>query len=153
VADGGLIDLDAVVSPDVRVKFDDVEYRLPGDAPSETLLRIQVISEQLGKAVGDTDVDKLLALREELSETLEELFSIKQDIEPGTINLSEKQIGELLTALFEHYYSEAEEAVEGGERPTPPTTRKPKSGQRSRASSRRAKRPATASQSSTSSPT
>jgi hypothetical protein len=145
-----LVDLDAVVSPDIRVKFDDTTYRLPGDAPSETLLRIQLISEQLSQAVTDTDVDKLLQLREELSEQIEALFSIRQDVDPGSIQLSEKQIEELLSQLFKHYFGVdvgGEEDGEGGDRPTS-TPQRPRSGRRSAKSSARK-----ASRSSTLSPT
>lgn len=130
---GELVDLDAVVAPDIRVKFDDTTYRLPGDAPSETLLRIQLVSEQLQQAVGDTDVDKLLLLREELSEQIEALFSIRQEIEPGSIQLSERQIGELLAHLFKHYFDIEDAGEEGGERPTstPPRQRSAKRSPRS----------------------
>lgn len=148
-----LIDLDAVMQPDLRVRLGGVDYRLPGDAPSEVLLRISVLADELAKqsTSANFDPEQLLGVRTELGEAVEELFRIRQP-ELDSLSLSDTQIAQLMEALFAHYFPKDEE---GGDRPTPARTPpKPRSSRPSaRSSTASGGRKRTQSRSSTSSPT
>lgn len=112
----GIIDLDSVLKPDIKVKLDGQEYKLPGDPPTEVLLSIVLFSEEMEKAVGEEDTDRMLEIRGELTDRIEDLFSMRQDIPEGFGGtLVDAQISELVSKLFAHYYPGAG----GGERPTP----------------------------------
>ena len=120
-------DLDKVVSANIHVQLDGVKHALPGDSPSELLLRITLLSEQLEEAVQAQDADRMLEIREEISDNVEELFRLRNPLlEEGSINLSDIQVGELVSKLFAHYYGaaiedarrEAEEEAAAA-RPTP----------------------------------
>lgn len=119
-----IADLDQVVAPDIRVVLNGEKHRLPGDAPSELLLRVTLLSEKLEEAVEAKDAPRMLEIREEISESVEELFLLRNPQLPeGSINLSDSQVGELVSKLFQHYYGKAVEdaAREEAERPTEPT--------------------------------
>lgn len=120
-----IADLDKVVASDIHVKFADKKWKLPGDAPSELLLRITLLTEELEQAIEARNAEDMLALREEISENVEELFRLRNPSLPeGTIRMSDGQVGELVAKLFAHYYGAAiedaasEEDNEGGDRPT-----------------------------------
>lgn len=131
----GFIDLDAVLAPDIKVKLNDAEWKLPGDAPTELLLGIILLSEQAQKAIEDDDTEKMLDLRAEISDRVEELFAMRQEVPEGFgASLADAQIGELVQKLFAHYYADDEDDPEaGGGRPTgasepastPPRSRRP----------------------------
>jgi hypothetical protein len=131
-----IADLDTVVSPNIYVQLDGAKHPLPGDAPSELLLRVTLLSEDLEGAVEAKDPERMLELREEISESVEELFRLRNPaLEAGTINLSDGQVGELVAKLFKHYYGKAvedAEVEEGGERPTEPEAEAPETPQRPR---------------------
>lgn len=142
-------DLDAVVAEDLRVKLGGQTWRLPGDPPSELLLRIIHLQQQLGKAANEAQnqptnatedeqaemTETLLAIREQIAEQLGELFAMRnQDFEPGTLQMSDAQVVSLVNFLFEQYNADEE----GGDRPTP-TPPKPRSAQPSRRNSGRSK--------------
>jgi hypothetical protein len=112
----GIIDLDAVLQPDIKVKLDDHEYRLPGDPPAEILLTIVVLSESLEEAIGAEDSDKVLDLRRELTDAVTDLFSMRQEVDDNFgSTLVDAQIQELVSKLFAHYYGLDQE---DGDRPT-----------------------------------
>ncbi len=150
----GIIDLDSVLKPDIKVKLDGEEYKLPGDPPTEVLLSIVVLSEEMEKAVEADDSDRMLEIRGELTDRVEDLFSMRQsDIPEGFgSTLVDAQISELVNKLFAHYYP----GMGGGERPTSPeaeeesaeepapseTPPRPRRQPRSRARSPRAKKTA-----------
>lgn len=118
-----IADLDVVVASDIYVVLGGKKRPLPGDAPSELLLRVTLLSEQLEDAVQDKDPERMLELREEISENVEELFRLRNPTLPdGSINLSDGQVGELVAKLFKHYYGKAIEDAEaeeaGSTRPT-----------------------------------
>jgi hypothetical protein len=152
----GIIDLDAVLKPDIKVKLDGTEWRLPGDPPTEILLNIVVLSEEMEKAVDADDSDRMLEIRRELTDAVEDLFSMRQEIPEGFgAGLVDAQISELVSKLFAHYYPGM-----GGDRPTPepaaeepPETARPRSSERSPKSSARARPRKRASASSKSSTT
>jgi hypothetical protein len=149
------IDLDAVVSPDIRVALNGTRYRLPGDAPSETMLHMLMLFQQFEEIDPTQDPQKLVDLREELAEEVENLFRIRQpDLPEGSITLSDPQLGELLAKLFSHYYPNLE-GEEEEERPTSAssTPQRQRSGRRSPRSSTARSRTKSESASSTSSPT
>lgn len=147
-----LIDLDAVVAPDLRVKLNGTVYRLPGDAPTEQLLRLQVLANRLDRESDGKNPEELLEMREELSAEIADLFRIREpDLDDEGLDLSDAQAVELMRRLFEAYYPGGDgEDEEGGARPTPARTRpKRKSAPRSRASSgSRARKPSASSTSS-----
>jgi hypothetical protein len=151
-AAGDFIDLDKVVATPIPVKVGSETYKLPGDAPSELLLRIIVLVDEVEKAgrgeglegdtpeeIAEAGIHVMLAKRQDLNAAIEELFSIEQEIDEGEIELSDPQIAALVQALFSRYYPGTGE--EGGARPTGEnsTPPKPKSAQRSRRNSRGAK--------------
>lgn len=158
-----IADLDKVVAPDIYVILEGKKRALPGDAPTEILLRVTLLNEDLEAATEAKDGDRMLELREEISGQIEELFALRDPQLPeGSLHLSDAQVGELTSKLFLHYYGgavedaqrEAEE--EGGARPTepeaeepptPPTTPPSRSGSRSRARSGRKRRAPAASRS------
>lgn len=118
----GIIDLDAVLQPDIKVKLDGHEYRLPGDPPAEILLTIVVLSESLEAAIGDEDSDKVLDLRRELTDAVTDLFSMRQEVDENFgSTLVDAQIQELVSKLFAHYYGldQATGPEADGDRPTP----------------------------------
>ncbi|HXS25887.1 MAG TPA: hypothetical protein VN719_16750 [Gemmatimonadales bacterium] len=134
----GLIDLDAVLAPDIRVKLGGETYRLPGDAPTETLLSIVQLTEEMDKAVKATDETRILELRAEMAERVEDLFALRQDIPEGFgAAIPEVQTVELVRRLFQHYYGDGE----GGDRPTTPTPASSRNGARSRPRSGRTAKP------------
>lgn len=153
MADDTFIDLDAVVSPDIRVTLNEIRYRLPGDAPSETMLHLLILFQGFETIDPEKDPQKLVDLREELADEVEALFRIRQpDLESGAITLSDPQLGELLSGLFKHYYPNADTEEENPTSPsaTPPRRR---SAQRSRRTTPAKPSTKQESASSTSSPT
>lgn len=130
-----LIDLDAVISEPVVVKLKGEEHMLPGDAPTEDLLRLSVKAERMEKEAEGKTPEELLEMREDLAGDIEDLFRLEDpDLEEGAISLADSQFRELLDRLFEIYYPNAMAAPEGGARPTG-TRRKPRSSRPSRAKS------------------
>jgi hypothetical protein len=123
-----LIDLDAVVSPDIKVKLAGQTWALPGDAQSDTLLRMIKLSQDMDAAFKEENTDRLLELRDELTAEVEGLFAEKNDLPEDGLHLSDAQIGELVTKLFDHYSADQGEGQEI--RPTS-TPAKPKSARRS----------------------
>lgn len=147
-----LIDLDAVVPEDLEVQIAGQIYRLPGDAPTEMVLRLSVLAERLESAGADgKNMEEMLEMREELSAEIEALFRLRQpELEEGSLELSDRQVGTLIAKLFGYYYGRVDPEAddEGGDRPTesgassPP---KPRSSGRSRPRSRPKARKASAS--------
>ncbi len=138
----GFIDLDAVLAPPIKVKLEGKEWKLPGDAPTELLLSIVLLSEQAQEAIDKEDTERMMELRAEMSERIEDLFAMHQEVPEGFgSQLVDAQIGELVSKLFEHYYSGGDE--EDGDRPTPAAATPPssRSSARSRPSSSRARKP------------
>lgn len=148
-----LIDLNAVISPDINVRLGDKSYKLPGDAPVEDLLRLMVKAEELDKTENKAP-QEILEEREEIAADVEELFRIRQpNLPEGEISLSDAQLVELLVGLS-RIYNEAladAQSAAGGGRPTQ-TPPKPRRRKPSATSSAR-RRPRSGSASSTSSPT
>lgn len=170
-----LLDLDAVVAEDLEVKLGGRNWKLPGDAPSELLLRIIHLQQELFRAgteaeeMGEVDAEqeaevtnRLLGLRSQLTERLAELFSMRNEHaddcsswdEEGEcdcglkLELSDVQIGTLIGWLIEQYGMAGD-----GDRPTKASTpRKPKSSKPSRPKSNGTAKPKR-SRSLTSSPT
>lgn len=148
-AEGRLIDLDAVLAEDIYVQLAGERYALPGDAPSEILLKILLLSESLENVAKENDAGRILAVREQITEKVDELFMLRNDPEvfpdqrlvsgeegdedaeyEPSMGLSDAQIGALVGALFETYYAVpagaadvAAGAGEGGGRPTGSSTR------------------------------
>jgi hypothetical protein len=163
-------DLDKVVSPNIYVQLEGVKHALPGDSPSELLLRITLLSEQLEEAVEAKEAERMLEIREEISDNVEDLFRLRNPLlEENSINLSDVQVGELVSKLFAHYYgaaiedaraeAEAEaagtrptQAEEEAETPTSPSSRseKPSPASSSQGAPRRRRRSSTRSRSSAS---
>lgn len=149
-----IADLDKVVASDIYVVLNGERRPLPGDAPSELLLRITLLSEELEKAVEAKDAPRMLEIREEISANVEELFALRNPQLPeGSITLSDAQVGELVAKLFAHYYGKAvedaaaEEEAEAArpteeepEAETPPTTPRSESAKPSPPSSARRSR-------------
>lgn len=154
-SDGRLIDLDAVLAEDIQVQIDGDKWPLPGDAPSEILLKILLLSETLENVAKENDAGRILEVREQITEKVDELFALRTDPEDfpsqrlvrgeegeegaeyePTMGLSDARVGALVSSLFEVYYTlpegAAEAAEEGGARPTGSSTQpKPKSTKRS----------------------
>jgi len=132
-----LIDLDAFVAPDIQVKLNGETYKLPGDAPSEIILRMTNLFGTLAdEETGADNLDRILALREELSELTLELFQERQP-ELEDIRLTDGQIIQLVSSLMKVYTaSDEEEAETDATRPTKPSAPKKKSGARSARNSR-----------------
>lgn len=113
----GMIDLDAVLADDLPVKLNGKTWKLPGDAPTELLLSIILLSEQAQEAIEKEDTDRMLEVRAEMSDRVEDLFALRQEVPEGFgAALVDAQIGELVAKLFAHYYPSGEG---GGGRPTP----------------------------------
>lgn len=141
-----LIDLDAVVPDDLRVKLNGKTYKLPGDAPTELLLRLSLQAEKFNEAK-DKAPEELLEMREELGGLIEDLFALRNDLEDGEIELTDRQVAELLESLFAIYFAVDGDTEEGGDRPTPPSTKSSRpSKRRSAAKGRRAPASSTSSQ-------
>lgn len=136
-----LIDLDAVVSPDLRVQLNGVKYRLPGDAPAEIMLAIGVLLGELNDLDEQTGAERMLELREELGEKIEDLFRVRQpDLEVGALMLTDTQILELVTKLSVAYGVVDEAELEDDADP-PTTAEKPKTSERSGRRSTRTTKP------------
>ena len=125
-----LIDLDAFVKPDIRVRLHEQDYRLPGDPQTDILLRITALFQALSDT--DGDIDRVLELREELAEQVLYLFQERQP-DLDDIRLSDEQVLELVSKLMDYYASAREEAADAT-RPTAPS--RTKTSRSSRASSK-----------------
>lgn len=128
MSESPLIDLSGVLRPDIRVKFDPGAqakvYRLPGDPPNELWLRLGMLLGELGGLEEDSPPSRALELREELTDSIYELFRLRQDVEDGDINLTDAQIVALFNQLAATYATAVEEAAP--ERPTSPASTSPK---------------------------
>lgn len=128
------IDLDEVIVEDFTVKLAGQEYRLPGDVPVESMLRLARAWDRLVAGEGDSDENVA-----ELSAQALALFRIRQPDLEG-LPLGVGQIGTLITRLYGIGDEEAPAAVDppkaGPERGTTPTPRKkrPRAAAKSRGS-------------------
>jgi hypothetical protein len=161
----GIIDLDAVLKPDIPVKLDGQTYKLPGDPPTEILLTIVQLSEKMEEHREAEDADAMLQVRSETTDAVTDLFALRQEVDEGFgATLADTQISELVAKLFAHYYpglggeddddaappTSAEPAEAEATNPKPRSSRRspPRSG-----AARRKRKPAAASASSKSSAT
>jgi hypothetical protein len=132
-----LIDLDVFVKPDIRVKLNGQTYRLPGDPQADTLLRITALFADIGNVAHD-DFDRMLELREELSEQVAVLFQ-ERNPDVTEIRMSDEQLVELVSALMNAYNAE-EEAADAARHTAP--SKKTRTSRSSRPSSARARKQA-----------
>lgn len=130
-----LIDLDAVTSPDIRLKLAGTEYIVPGELTVEQMLRWIKIQErwianaqasvaiQAGEDPGEVEPPEGL-----LIESKAEIVALFQERKPSLTDLPLKpsQIGVVFAALFGRY-QEDDGAKPDPTRPTQKRAPKPKS--------------------------
>ena len=152
----GIIDLDAVLKPDIPVKLDGETFKLPGDPPTEILLTIVNLSERMEKATADEDADAMLQIRSETTDAVTDLFALRQEVDDNFgAGLADTQISELVNKLFAHYYpglgggdedpDVARPTPEASEAETPPKPRRSPPSRRRSTPARRKKATASAS--------
>jgi hypothetical protein len=138
-----LIDLDAVLAEPIPVKLGGDTYYLPGDAPVEEMLRLELKAEKLSTEVKGKTAEEILEMREDLAADVDDLFRLQdsEQLPEGGLRLTDGQLQSLLTRLYEIYYPNVSADGKGGRgRPTG-TQRSSRSSRRSPARSA-AKRPA-----------